>query len=131
MVSNCIGGGLLGGRGAYSYTASRMPRFQHAVIPRAKIRDYLVSPKNTDGKAAFFKAIGYTTRNAGRFVNDIRKGIAGNTAVVTRKNGYGRVSIQVIMELGITRRAKVITGWCIEPGEKNPKLVTAYPFKEK
>lgn len=121
----------MGGRGAYSYTASRMPRFKHAVIPRAKIRDYLVSPKNTDGKAAFFKAIGYTTRNAGRFVNDIRKGIAGNTAVVTRKNGYGRVSIQVIMELGITRRAKVITGWCIEPGEKNPKLVTAYPFKEK
>lgn len=131
MVSNCIGGGLLGGRGAYSYTASRMPRFRNAAISRSKIKDYLVSPKNTDGKAAFFKAIGYTTRNASRLVSDIRKGLAGNTAMVTKKNGYGRVSIQVTMELGITRRAKVITGWCIEPGEKNPKLVTAYPLKEK
>ena len=121
----------MGGRGVYSYTASRMPRFKHAEIPRSKIRDYLVSPRNTDGKAAFFKAIGYTTRNASKLVSDIRKGLAGNIAMVTKKNKYGRVSIQVTMELGITKRATVITGWCIEPGEKNLKLVTAYPFKEK
>lgn len=121
----------MGGRGAYSYTAARMPRFKHAEISRPKIKDYLASPKNTDGKAAFFKAIGYTTRNADKLVEDIRKGLQSNPASITGSNGYGRVSIQVIMELGITKRAKVLTGWCIEPGEKNPKLITAYPYKEK
>ena len=129
MVSNCIGGGLLGGRGAYSYTASRMPRFQHAVIPRAKIRDYLVSPKNTEGKAGFFKTIGYTTRNADRLIGDIQKGLRDNKALVTKKNDFGRVSIQVTMTLGITRRIEVVTGWCIDPKQKNPRFLTAYPKK--
>lgn len=108
-----------------------MPRFKSAVIPRAKIRDYLLSPKNTDGKAAFFKSLGYTTRNADKFVKDIRDGLKNCKASVTQPNGYGRVSIEVIMTLGLTRKEQVVTGWCIEPGEKNPKLVTAYPWKGK
>lgn len=115
----------------YSYTASRMPRFKHAEIPRPKIRDYLVSPKNTEGKSAFFKSIGYTTRNADKLVRDIREGLRRNKALVTKRNKFGRVHIQVTMELGVTKRVKVTTGWCIEPGEKNPKLITAYPCREK
>ncbi len=35
------------------------------------------------------------------------------------------------MELGITKRAEVVTAWVIEAGEKNPRLVTAYPRKAK
>ena len=35
----------MGGRGSYS-TSARMPRFRMATIPRSKIRDYLLSPKN-------------------------------------------------------------------------------------
>ena len=39
--------------------------------------------------------------------------------------------MSVIMEIGITKRAKVVTAWVIEAGEKNPHLVTAYPKKAK
>lgn len=120
----------MGGRGKYSVSA-RMPRFRLATVPRAKIRDYLLSPKNPGGKAAFFKTIGYTTKNADRFKKDLLDGIKRNKAFVYTKNKRGDVSMSVIMELGVTKRVEVVTAWVIESGEKNPHLVTAYPRKAK
>ncbi len=72
----------MGGRGSCSIT-SRMPRYRYATIARAKIRDYLLSPKNPGGKAAYFKSLGYTTRNAGRFKNDLLKGLRNNESHIT------------------------------------------------
>lgn len=120
----------MGGRGQYSVSA-RMPRFRLATIPRAKIRDYLLSPKNPNGKAAFFKSLGYTTRNADRFKRDLLDGLKRNKAFVYTENKRGDVSMSVIMELGITKRAEVVTAWVVESGKKNPRLVTAYPRKAK
>lgn len=120
----------MGSRGQYSISA-RMPRFRHATIARAKIRDYLLSPLNPQGKAAFFKSIGYTTRNADKFKKDILNGLKHNKAFVYEKNKRGDVAISVIMELGITKKVECVTAWCIEKGEKNPKLVTAYPRRKK
>lgn len=118
------------GRGSYSIT-SRMPRYRHATIVRAKIRDYLLSPKNPGGKAAYFKSLGYTTRNAGRFKKDLLKGLRENKAFVYTPNKRGDVSISVIMELGVTRKEEVVTAWAIEAGSRNPHFVTAYPRKRK
>lgn len=108
-----------------------MPRFRLATVPRAKIRDYLLSPKNPGGKAAFFKTIGYTTKNADRFKKDLLDGLKRNKAFVYNKNNRGDVSMSVIMELGVTKRVEVVTAWVIESGEKNPHLVTAYQRKAK
>ncbi|MSS51575.1 DUF6883 domain-containing protein [Collinsella sp. WCA1-178-WT-3 (M1)] len=120
----------MGGRGRYSISAW-MPRFRLATVPRAKIRDYLLSPKNPGGKAAFFKTLGYTTKNVDRFKKDLLDGLKHNKAFVYAENKRGDVSMSVIMELGITKRAEVVTAWVIEAGEKNPHLVTAYPRKAK
>ena len=60
----------MGGRGRYSISA-RMPRFRLATVPCVKIRDYLLSPKNPGGKAAFFKTLGYPTKYADRFKKDL------------------------------------------------------------
>ena len=120
----------MGGRGQHS-TSARMPRFRSASIPRAKVRDYLLSPKNPNGKAAFFKSLGYTTRNADRFKKDILDGLKRNKAFVYTENKRGDIAMSVIMELGVTRRTEVVTAWAIESGEKNPHLVTAYPREAK
>ena len=120
----------MGGRGSYSIT-SRMPRYRHATIARAKIRDYLLSPKNSGGKAAYFKSLGYTTRNADSFKKDLLKGLRENKAFVYTPNKRGDVSISVIMELGVTRKEEVVTAWAIEAGSKNPHFVTAYQRKRK
>ena len=105
----------MGGRGKYSISA-RMPRFRLATVPRAKIRDYLLSPKNPGGKAAFFKTLGYTTKNADRFKNDLLDGLKRNKAFVCTENRRGDVSMSVIIELGITKRTEVVTAWVIESG---------------
>ena len=120
----------MGGRGQHS-TSARMSRFRSASIPRAKVRDYLLSPKNPNGKAAFFKSLGYTTRNADRFKKDILDGLKRNKAFVYTENKRGDIAMSVIMELGVTRRTEVVTAWAIESGEKNPHLVTAYPREAK
>lgn len=120
----------MGGRGSYSVSA-RMPRFRHAEIARAKVRDYLLSPKKPGGKAAYFKSLGYTTRNAGRFEQDLLEGLKRNKAFVYTPNKRGDAAISVVMELGITKREKVVTAWSIESGSKNLHLVTAYPGKKK
>lgn len=111
--------------------STRMPLFRLARILRAKIRDYLLSTNNPNGKAAFFKALGYTTKNADRFKEDLLDGLKRNKAFVYAKNKRGDVSIGVTMELGITKRAEVVTAWAIESGEKNPHLVIAYPRRAK
>lgn len=120
----------MGGRGQYSHSTARMTHFKQANIPRQKIKDYLLSPKNPEGKAEFFKSLGYTTRNADKLVNDMRKGLKNNKADVMKPNKHGRIAIEVTMMLGITRKVEVVTGWCIDPGKKVPRLVTAYPKKK-
>ena len=58
-------------------------------------------------------------------------GLKRNKAFVYTENKRGDVSMSVIMELGITKRAEVVTAWVVESGKKNPRLVTAYPRKAK
>lgn len=103
----------MGGRDAWS---PRMPRFRRAVIERTKIRDYLLSPKNPNGKAAYFKSLGYTTRNADKFKRDILNGLKHNKAFVEKPNARGDIAMSVRMELGVTRRDMVVTGWILEAG---------------
>lgn len=120
----------MGGRGSYGIT-SRMPRYGHATIVGAKTRGCLPSPKNPGGKAAHFESLGYATRDAGRFENDLLKGLRGNRALAHTPNKRGDASIGVIMESGVTRKEGVVTARAIEAGSRNPRLVTAYPRKRK
>lgn len=108
-----------------------MPRFRNAIIRRAKIRDYLLSPKNIDGKSKYFKSLGYTTRNADKFINDLKNGLKDNKAVVYKENKRGDIMMTVTMTIGIHKIEEVQTVWCIEKGQKNPHLVTAYPRRKR
>lgn len=51
----------------------------------------------------------YTTRNAVRFKRDLLKGLRENKAFVHTPNKRGDVSINVIMELSVTRREESVT----------------------
>lgn len=75
--------------------------------------------------------LGYTAKNADSFKKDLLDGLKRNKAFVHAEDTCGDVSTSVIVELGITKRAEVVTAWVIEAGEKNPRLVTAYPRKAK
>lgn len=110
-----------------------MPNYRHAEILRNKLKNYLLNPSKSNGKTAFFNSLGYNMKNWKRFENDIRKGLKNNRAEMVIRNKYGHeVKVyNVNMELGINKRAIVLTSWQRDADSKIPRLITAYPAKEK
>ena len=114
------------GRGAASGFTVRLPNYQRAVILNDKVKNYLLHPSKSNGKAAFFKAIGYSTKDAKRFSRDIRRGLKENKALVYFANQHGNVVYNVIMNLGTGAQVPVLTVWQIDKGSNRPRLITAY-----
>ncbi len=121
----------MGGRGAWSRTASVMPNLNHAVIRRAKISDYLLNPKKSKGKQKFFASLGYNMRNQARMQKDIRDAMEDTKVRISEPNRYGRINIQANIEIGINKKSKVVAGWIIRKGSKYPELSTVRPYRGK
>ncbi len=120
----------MGGRGAYF---KRLPNHRNAEIARNKLKNYLLNPKKSPGKAKFFRGLGYNMRNFRRFEADIREGLKNNPAhgEVTNKYGHTVTAYTVDMPLGINQTAMVLTSWQCDEGSKIPRFITAYPAKKK
>lgn len=121
----------MGGRGAASGYVTRLPNYNKAKVFNSKTRDYLLNPHKSNGKSEFFKDLGYTMKNANRLEKDIRNGLKTNKALEHEKDKHGNVAYQVVMQLGIAKKAAVVTGWQVDKGANVPRLVTAYPKKKK
>lgn len=121
----------MGGRGAWSGVTARMRNYKRAIIRRRRVSDYLLNPLKSKGKAEFLKSLGYHMRNQDRLQSDIREGLKRNKARYTEPNKFGRVHFQVNMTIGISKRAKVVTGWFMDEGETAPQLATVRPYRGK
>lgn len=121
----------MGGRGRWSGTAPRMANYKKAVIRRAKVSNYLLNPSKSPAKERFLRRLGYNMRNQARLQADLRKGLESNKAKVSEPNKYGRRHYQVNMDIGITRKAKVVTGWYTAKGSAIPELSTLRPYRGK
>lgn len=49
--------------------------------------------------------------------------------MVSEANKYGRIHFQVNMEIGISKRVKVVTGWHIDKNSKEPVFDTLRPYR--
>ncbi len=118
----------MGGRGSSS-GAKPLPNGKHAEIARNKLKNYLLNPSKSPGKAKFFNSLGYNMRNFRRLESDIRRELKTAPAVSSIENRYGHAvtAYEVTMPLGINRRAMVLTAWQRDEGSKIPRLITAYP----
>lgn len=121
----------MGGRGSWSGSTPRLRNYRNAVIRRERISDYLLNPSKSRGKAEFLRSLGYNMRSQSRLREDLREGLRSNKARVSEPNRFGRVHFQVNMEIGINRRAKVVTGWFMNKGDKAPQLATVRPYRGK
>jgi len=119
----------MGGRGAKGKTIPRLPNYQRAVILNRKVKEYLLNPAKSGGKAALFNSLGYTMKNAECLKSDIRTGLKENKAVAYSKNRYGHTAYEVVMKLGVDKKASIITGWQIDKGDNVPRFITAYKSK--
>ena len=121
----------MGGRRSWSGSTPRLRNYRNAVIRRERISDYLLNPSKSRGKAEFLRSLGYNMRSQSRLREDLREGLRSNKARVSEPNRFGRVHFQVNMEIGINRRAKVVTGWFMNKGDKAPQLATVRPYRGK
>lgn len=123
----------MGGRGASSGIKYRMPNYKNAEIRRNKLKNYLLNPSKSNGKAAFFNSIGYNMKNYKRLEKDIRNGIANSPAVARIENRYGHAvtAYEINIPLGINKSVIVLTAWQRDVGSKIPRFITAYPNQRR
>ena len=121
----------MGGRGAYSSSYTSVPNPSKAKIRGSKLTNYLLNPTKEPDKANLFKSLGYSMKNADRLKSDMIEGLKNNKAKKTNdKSVKNRTYYQVDMELGITDKQIIRTGWKRE-GKGRLEFVTAYPKRKK
>ena len=108
----------------------KLPAAERAVIPAAKIRDYLLSTSHPVGrfKAPFFASLGYTNANWPRLEEDLRDLAVSGDAELGKRSSYGqKYEIRAILRGPSGRSAGVLTVWIILFGGDAPQFVTAFP----
>jgi hypothetical protein len=112
--------------------AVKLPGAEHAVIPRSKIADYLLSETHFDGrhKAAFFRSFGYAAARWQELAAALRRHAIQNAVAREEPSPFGRrYIVEGIIETPDGRTPQVRSIWFIRTGENIVRFVTAYPLK--
>ena len=110
----------------------KLPNCEYAVVPRAKVVDYLLSDTHRDGqhKAAFFKRFDFTVAEWERLARALREHAAEHDVTRVETSPYGqRYIIEGIIRSPDARNPLIRVVWFAESGEDIPRFVTAYPLR--
>jgi hypothetical protein len=108
----------------------RLQNAEHAIVPRAKLCDYLLSVTHPVGrfKAAFFAILGYTIENWEQLQLDLLQFVQSGTAFPGQESSYGRkYEVRGTLVGPSGRRSNLVTVWIVLSGESYPLFVTAFP----
>lgn len=107
----------------------RLPNADRAVVPPAKVRDYLLSHSHPVGrfKARFFRALGFSIENW-ELLSDALHQSAATSDFEELESPFGRKFKGTTTIIGPEgERAVIATVWILRERESEPTLVTAYP----
>ncbi|GLI35536.1 DUF6883 domain-containing protein [Desulforhabdus amnigena] len=112
----------------------KLPRNREAIVPERKITEYLLSESHPVGKAKarYFRALGYSERNASQLKEDLTAIAVTYEVTEMIDTPFGRkyvVDGALATPGGI--KARVRTVWIVEAGEDISRFVTAYPREEE
>ena len=108
----------------------KLPDRENAYVPRPKLTEYLLSQTHPVGrlKAKFFRSLGFDEGNVAlleqRLLAIARDGEVAETTEFKHGSKYvigGELSAPA------GGSATIRTVWIIEPGDSQPRFVTAYP----
>lgn len=110
-----------------------LPGADQAIIAPEKTVGYALNSTHPVGKdkARVFAALGFTAENAESLVAQILELLPTLPATEGKANQYGKtfnVDVPIVGSLG---SGVVRTGWIVETGSVNPRLVTMFVLKEK
>jgi hypothetical protein len=108
----------------------KLPFRERALVPSAKLIDYLLSPTHPVGKtkARFFAALGFDMANAADLEQQLIAFAQIEDVSEITSSPYGtKYVIRGILQAVDGRQALIETVWIIETGTDQPRFVTAYP----
>ena len=112
----------------------KLPNHESAILPREKIRDYLLSTTHPDGrhKAAFFLRFGFNRDSWQTLGEALRRHAALHDVVKTETTAFGvRYVIEGELSTPGQRQPYVRVVWFIRDDQEAPYFVTAYPLRRK
>lgn len=108
---------------------------KNAVIPRNKLKNYLLNPNKGKGKHAVFSDLGYNMSNWKHLDRDIRGELKRASSAGLLKGGkvnkQGERHYNVDMNLGVGKKRTILTGWVVKDKKGSLHFVTAFPKKDK
>ena len=110
----------------------KLPNCEHAVVPRAKLVDYLPSDTHRDRqhKAVFFKRFGFAAVEWERLAQALCEHAVAHEITRVETSSYGqRYIVEGIIRSPDMRNPLIRAIWFVESGEDTPLFVTAYPLR--
>jgi len=110
----------------------RLPNVDAASASERKVRDYLLSPTHTAGraKARFFARFGFSAEAWRELAAALQRHAAALDVAMAEDTAFGtRYTIEGELESPDGRDPLVRTIWFVDNGETIPRLVTAYPVR--
>lgn len=112
----------------------KLPNYENAIIPHAKIVDYLLSQSHRDGrgKAKFFAQFGFTINFWEELVQALRQHVTDNEIAKIEESPFGTryvIEGKIITPDGRTPLIRSV--WFVATGETIPRFATAYPLTRR
>lgn len=111
----------------------KLPNLDKAIIPEAKITEYLLSTTHPYGrhKARFFLGFGFRADSCRVLASALRTHAEEHEVLVAQDTPFGtRYNIEGRMKTPDGRNPFVRVIWFVDAGDDHPRLVTAYPVGE-
>jgi hypothetical protein len=109
----------------------KLPNHQTAVLPAAKVEDYLLSHTHPDGrgKARFLESFGFSVDDWQTLAEALQRHAASHELAKIEPTPFGtRYVIEGTLETPNERFPLVRTVWFIDRESDSPRFVTAYPL---
>jgi hypothetical protein len=111
----------------------KLPNAHLAVVPEAKIVDYLLCPWHRQGgpKSRFFRSLGFSRERWQDLAEALRLHARTYDVTELRNTPYGTsYRVEGILAGPDGRTALARTVWFVTASDPNPMLVSAYPCPE-
>lgn len=111
-----------------------LPNVDRAIIPPAKLMNYLLSRMHLYGrhKANFFNSFEFTADSWETLAAALLKHAAEHELMAAEETPFGtRYTIEGELNAPDGRTPEVRVVWYIRSGEDTPRLVTAYPIRRR
>ena len=102
-------------------------RKEQLVIPKEKIIEYLLIPKDKNDKSAFLRATGYSLDSWQQLTDDIMKLATSNELKEERNSEFGNL----YSVTGLLNTNLVITIWFQQISSEKFRFITLYPYKNE